>query len=453
MKKFLRSLLAKYMLIILMALVLFQAGYMLIAFFAIGLESVTGETQSEMMNEAEIEENWHEDADSLPTISEETIGKLFAKWKEDYPESSMFWVNGDGQLTEGLGISESLPSQWSPSYTAQFIKERYEGNPYTVLALIGKDEDRGFIVFEIPRTVFNPPVVQIYEQYGTFFLVGIGALILLFIAISFLFFRGIRKRLLHLQSAMELRDTDGLPVKLDIKKNDEIGQLEGSFNQMVHELGESRKREQKEEQLRRELIANLSHDLRTPLTKVRAQTYSLAKENLNAEGIKAVNALEASIETIDRLIENLMSYTLLMASKYTIEPREIDAVRYVRESLALWYPVFEKEKFEIEVNLEPFNESTWTVDPIWLGRIIDNLLQNILRHAKDGLFLGVKTESTPNYDMFIFWDKGKGMNETSSEKGAGIGLSIVDLMAKGMDLKWDIKTSNQGTFILIKKPK
>ena len=48
------------------------------------------------------------------------------------------------------------------------------------------------------------------------------------------------------------------------------------------------KREQEEEQLRRELIANLSHDLRTPLTKISAQTYSLSKEIVTQEGKQAI---------------------------------------------------------------------------------------------------------------------------------------------------------------------
>src|SRR5690606_760434 len=140
-------------------------------------------------------------------------------------------------------------------------------------------------------------------------------IISLFIIVSFLFFRGIRKRLLYLQEAMERRDKDHLPISIDVHKNDEIGQLEQTFNEMVLELKNSKLREQEEEQLRRELIANLSHDLRTPLTKINAQTYSIAKENLSPEGKQAVKALETSIVNIDRLIENLMSYTLLMASK------------------------------------------------------------------------------------------------------------------------------------------
>ncbi|MEH7148372.1 HAMP domain-containing sensor histidine kinase, partial [Priestia megaterium] len=274
-----------------------------------------------------------------------------------------------------------------------------------------------------------------------------------FITISFLFFRGIRKRLLQLQEAMMLRDVDSLPLQIDVKKNDEIGQLEETFNQMVCELRESKQREREEEKLRRELIANLSHDLRTPLTKMSAQTYSIAKGNITQETKQAINILETSILDIDRLIENLMSYTLLMASKYKIERKEIDIVRYVRECLASWYPAFEKQEFEIEVELYPLENNKWLVDPVWLGRIIDNLLQNVIRHARSGQYIKVKTESADRYEAFVIIDRGKGMKNASNEKGAGIGLSIVDMMVKGMELEWDIESSEHGTIIKIKKYK
>lgn len=219
---------------------------------------------------------------------------------------------------------------------------------------------------------------------------------------------------------------------------------------MVCELRESKQRQQKEEQLRRELIANLSHDLRTPLTKVRAQSYSISKETLSEEGKQALRAMETSIVNIDALIENLMSYTLLMASKYKFEPKEINAIRFVREHLTTWYPVFEREGFTIDIELQAFEHHEWCVDPIWLGRILDNLFQNVLRHANSGKYIGVKTESTASYTAFIIEDHGNGMKNESNAKGAGIGLSIVDVMVKGMHLEWDICSDPSGTKIIIK---
>ncbi|MFJ8514089.1 HAMP domain-containing sensor histidine kinase [Lysinibacillus xylanilyticus] len=446
--KFFRSLLAKYMLIIFLAISIVQLSYFAIAAFVFGIGKT--DFSSEVLVESEVEEKWLEEAKSIKNFTEETIDQHFKDWKDQYPKSSMFWVSEDGTLLTTLNVTEQLPLKWTPAFTTKFIKDHYGEDPFTVIAFLGQDESNGFIVFEIPREVFNPPLKNVYEQYGNLLIVGVIAIILFFIAISILFFRGIRKRLLHLQEAMEIRDVDGLPIATKVKKKDEIGQLEQSFNRMVCELRESKNREQKEEQLRRELIANLSHDLRTPLTKIRAQAYSISKEILSEDGKQAIKAMETSIVNIDALIENLMSYTLLTASKYKFEPKDINVIRFVREQMTTWYPVFEKEGFEIDIELHPFEKNEWQVDSIWLGRIFDNLFQNILRHANSGKYIGVETESTEHYDAFIIKDHGKGMKNESDAKGAGIGLSIVDIMVKGMDLDWDIESSESGTKIKIK---
>ncbi|WP_018932275.1 sensor histidine kinase [Gracilibacillus lacisalsi] len=450
MKKFFRSLLAKYMLIIVLALSIVQIAYLLIAILITGVaDNIESSYTSDEMDYEQIEEDWHKDANRLKT--EADISRNFDKWKDQYPDASMFWVDQGGTLRVATEERNDLPTEWTSSFTAKFIKDRYGENPFTVIAFVGEDDTDGFVVFEINRDVFQKPIQMAFNQYGSWLLIGTLFLVIFFIFISFLFFRGIRKRLLQLQEAMEIRDVDELPIQIDVKKQDEIGQLEQTFNQMVHELRKSRVREQEEEQLRRELIANLSHDLRTPLTKINAQTYKIAKQNVSDDAKQAIHALEASVEDIDKLIENLMSYTLLMASKYKLDRQEVDIVRFARERIATWYPVFEKEGFEINVELEPLHDSVWHVDPIWLGRVIDNLLQNVLRHANNGRYVELKTASINSYDAIVVRDRGSGMKDSSNQKGAGIGLSIVDMMVKGMQLDWEIQSSHDGTTIQIKK--
>jgi signal transduction histidine kinase len=443
--KIFRSLLAKYMIIIFTAIFLIQITYIVSAVFMFNADQNIFH-QDKKPNPVEIEEKWHNEANAMHQVNTDTVVKHFDKWHKAYPNASMFWVDQNGILSAKLRENIDLPNEWSSVYTAKFIKERYEGDPFTVIAFVGTEQQEGFMVFEFPRKALEQPNGQ---KYGNIILIIAAIFIVLFIVVSFLFFRGIRKRLLHLQEAMEVRDVDGLPIQIDIKRMDEVGQLEQSFNGMVGELRTSKDREREEEQLRRELIANLSHDLRTPLTKLLAHTYSIAREELSTEGKKSIKVMEESITRVDSLIENLMSYTLLMASKYKYEPKETDIIRFVRESSASWYPVFEKEEFKIDIQLTPFNQKVWVIDPIWLGRILDNLFQNVVRHAKSGRYVGVATETTAEYDALTITDHGQGIESSSNESGAGIGLSIIDMMVKGMKLDWEIQSSEQGTVIKI----
>ncbi|KAB8137720.1 HAMP domain-containing histidine kinase [Gracilibacillus oryzae] len=435
MKKLFQSLLAKYMLIIILAISLVQIVYLILAIFIFGLsQGIDRPYTSDEADYDVIEEQWHKSAAQLEEVSVPEVQQLFEEWQEKYEDASMFWVNQDGDLMTQSDADREIPNEWTA---------------FTVIAYPGNNDSNGFIVFEISRELFKTPVQIAYDRFGIILLIGTIVFIFLFIFLSFLFFRGIRKRLLQLQEAMEMRDVDGLPIHVEVKKQDEIGRLQHSFNRMVEELKESRLREQEEEQLRKELIANLSHDLRTPLTKLNAHTYEFAKTELPSAAKQSLTVMEKSIEDIDKLIENLMSYTLLMASKYKLDLQEIDVIRHTRESLATWYPVFEKEGFEIEVDLSGFKQSKWLVDPLWYGRILDNLLQNVLRHAASGKYVAVKTESTAQYDAILIMDKGKGMQGISDQKGSGIGLSIVDMMVKGMNLEWRIHSTDRGTVITL----
>lgn len=442
-----RSLQAKYMLIILVALVLVQASYLFVVLVLLNVDSrIAG--GSSQPDAATVEREWHEEAKALAPPYGEAAERLFARWAERFPEAAMFRVDEAGRLAERRGLRAPVPEWWTAAQTAAFIKERYGGDPFTVIAFTGGETESGFVVLELPRSLFDPPLNTVMDRYGNMLVAGTATLIGLFILVSWLFFRGIRKRLLALSRAMAVRDEDGLPVAIDVRKRDEIGQLEQSFNEMVAELRESRRREREEEQLRRELIAHLSHDLRTPLTKIRANAYSIGKEEtLSAAASRAVQAIETAVERLDRLIDNLMSHALLAAGKLPYRPESVDVVRFVKEHLAAWYPMFEKEGISVDVMMEPFADRRWTVDPAWFARILDNLFQNVLRHAKEGRYIGLFTESDGEKDAIVIRDRGGRREAGSGRRGAGLGLSIVDGMVRGMGLDWRMRQEGDGTAV------
>src|SRR5699024_3898546 len=100
-------------------------------------------TENDTFSKERIESLWHEEAGELEA-NKEDVEAFFSKWKKEYPKSSMFWVNGQGKLQVEKEVTDKLPTHWSATYTASFIKERYGGDPFTVIAFIGKDETNGF---------------------------------------------------------------------------------------------------------------------------------------------------------------------------------------------------------------------------------------------------------------------------------------------------------------------
>ncbi|USK54883.1 HAMP domain-containing histidine kinase [Cytobacillus solani] len=443
------SLLNQYLLIILFAIMIVPISFLGISILFFNYLPTDVEP-SKYQNGTDLEAMWHEEAQSLAGASDDQINEKLTEIKKEYSEASMFWVDETGQTRERLPESLSVPPSWSPALTIDYMKKNrgLEVDPFTVVALIGKKKDEGFMILQVPRSAMLSAGQSLQERYSYAIILAVVAVLAIFIFISWIFFYKIRKRLLRLQQAMSSPAESGIPDTISVEKRDEIGQLEVSFNEMIHQLEISRVREKEEEMLRRQLIANLSHDLRTPLTTIRGHAFSLKKEALSGKGKESLDLIDNKIGYLGQLIENLLSYTLLTTGKYPYYPERTDMVRLVKTSFAAWYPVFEGAGFQMEVE---FPETTfyWEVDPQRVERVLDNFYQNIYRHARNGAYIGVKIDA--HLQEIFIEDHGPGMGGESIEKGAGIGLSIVSLMLKDMKLKWETETGEHGTMIKIRK--
>ena len=446
--KWVKSLQFKYLMILLIAVMLLPLSIPIVSSL-ISLPFLAFEqTENTYKSFKQLETVWHQEARDLNNATDDEIKQRLAVLHKKYPDSQMFWVDKTGTTREKFAYKGTLPDQWTPSYTVQFMKDHYDADPFTVVAFLGDDSSNGFIVIKVDRQLLEPPIQQLTERYDYLYFYGIIIILLLFICISWLFFRGIHKRLIRLSNAMQHKSDLGIPHTIRISKQDEIGQLEKSFNQMITELEESRKREQQEETLRKDLIANLSHDLRTPLTTIRAQLSIVKDEVKSMKGNDALTAIDQKIDYVSKLIDNLFSYTLLSARKYPYHPEKTELNRLIRKISADWYPAFEQQHFkiDIETHAEPIY---WTIDPQWMERIIENLLQNVIRHAKVGQYVGIAIIKTDDSTQLHITDKGKGFKEKSNQQGAGIGLTIVDVMVKEMGLHWFIESDGNGTTVKI----
>ncbi|NPC93522.1 HAMP domain-containing histidine kinase [Bacillus sp. WMMC1349] len=380
-----------------------------------------------------------------------TNQKIFSYFNriERYKDSEMIWMNREGKVI--YSTSPRYPEGKTDLTVSGALKMLHDDEKkYLVLQayLEGKD-DYGYVILETPKSLVGTKWEVLRDKYTYLWYIVLFSMIGFFILNSWLFFAKLRKRLIELQKYMKKQDHDGIPKTIEIKQHDELGEVELSYNQMVEELRISRKKERKEAEIRRNLIADLSHDLRTPLTIIRGHTFSIHNERLGEKGKHSLQVINDKIDFMDHLIDNLSSYALLTAGKLPLTKKRNDILKIIRSSLSAWYPIFEKEQFTIDIDLdEPI---IWDVDEIWLKRILDNLFQNILRHAHSGKYVAVQTKILDGYPVLIVKDKGPGFKSMSEKKGVGIGLSIIEMMLKQMDLQSEVKSRSNGSLFIISK--
>jgi signal transduction histidine kinase len=446
-----RSLLRKYMIIIAGAVVLFPAT-MIVVSMLFSMPWAKSSHVGPYYSSQELIETWRNEAKALSVDNPKQIEETLYAWKSAYKEADIFWVNRNGEIQLAIPEREDIPSKWSTGYTIDFMKKSYDSDPLTVVGFVGDGIENGFVVLQMPRTYTELPNVKASREYEYHMLAVGGAIFLSFLVVSWLFFRGIRRRLVRLQEAMKLPHDRSIPVPILISKMDEIGALEESFNNMIQALEESRRNEQEEERVRRKLIADLSHDLRTPLTAIRAQLYTLKREVLSTDGLQTIELVDEKIHYLGELIENLLAYTLLTSKKYPYQSKETDMVKITRKIIAGWYNKLEEEHFEIDMEVSS-SGMRWDIDVNWYERMLDNVIQNVIRHGASGKFIGFYIRDNAEEEVITIVDRGPGFEQATSHKGAGIGLSIIALMAKEMDITWEIQSTSKGTAFIFKKTK
>ncbi|KAF1305063.1 sensor histidine kinase [Candidatus Enterococcus willemsii] len=222
----------------------------------------------------------------------------------------------------------------------------------------------------------------------------------------------------------------------------EVQQLQESFAKMWADLQQSQAEQEKYETNRRELISNISHDLKTPMTSITGYVEGLIDGVANTEEkrqryLKTIH--EKSI-TLNELIDELFLYSKLDLNAVAFHFKKIDFIAYMKHLLEeyLWTD-------DIKVTTDFPNQAIYAaIDPIQFNRVITNLIQNSMKFRNPQqtpeFHVGVTCQSSQI--MLTFTDNGIGISEedlaniferfyrtdkarTSTIKGSGLGLSIV----------------------------
>ncbi|WP_415782922.1 histidine kinase dimerization/phospho-acceptor domain-containing protein [Bacillus manliponensis] len=307
----------------------------------------------------------------------------------------------------------------------------------------------GYIILQVPYEQIGTKWQVLKDQYSSFWYMFLLTIWGLFVYITWLFFKKISNRLIKMQKHMEKNKDTLIPSKMIVGKKDEIGNLEESFNRMVDDLNRSYQKEEKEKLIRKKLIASLSHDLKTPLSIIRGHAHKLQGSQQTHAEKKSTETIITKVDFLGELIDNLSSYTVLSEGRLPLHSKKQNIVPIIRKSLIDWYPLFEELQFEVDVDLS--KSLNWDIDETWVLRVLNNVFQNVKRHAYEGKYLKVATGETDEMEFIIIVDRGPGFEKGSNNKGEGIGLSIVYMMTEQMGLHVKVTTLKTGTQICICK--
>lgn len=302
------------------------------------------------------------------------------------------------------------------------------------------------------------------------------ALVIIFFAFIFYLFyfwlltRGIVKDMAYISTGIARIAEGDLEEPLVLDRNDELGEIVRQVNKMSKEIDRMIEAEFAAMQTNKDMIACIAHDLRTPVTSIAGylqlatdvKTYTLEeRQNYARIAMKKSNRLE-------RLIEELFSYTKLMTGEISLHRSEVDIVKLVEQMLEEFYPIFQENK--LDCSFESSERAlVLNVDGELIARAVQNLLSNATKYGKDGKQILVKIEkleievhiSVTNFGIIIpeesvshLFDKFYRVENSRSAVtgGTGLGLNIAQEITHLHGGSIVAKSGIQGTTFTIALP-
>ncbi|MGE6753687.1 HAMP domain-containing sensor histidine kinase [Rossellomorea sp. NPDC071047] len=228
--------------------------------------------------------------------------------------------------------------------------------------------------------------------------------------------------------------------KIEFEANQELNQLKNNINQMAETIGTEIALKERSENLRKQLILDISHDLKTPLTNIQgyAETLTSLTNLSRMDQKKYTDIIVSNSKRANRLIHDLFDLSHLDIDCDSVSLKEKDMAEWLRTMLSSFVEEFEEKGMEYHLDI---TEDTLMVkfDPSKLERAITNILQNGMAYSDGYLSISLKQEQ--NEAVMIIEDRGIGIPAVYHEKifepfvrmdesrngetgGTGLGLSI-----------------------------
>lgn len=242
-------------------------------------------------------------------------------------------------------------------------------------------------------------------------------------------------------SAIKKISSGAFNTNIEVKGDNEFSEMAASINKMTEEIRKLMESERHAEKSKNEMITNIAHDLRTPLTSIIGYLDLINKRDLPEDTkVQYIKIVYEKSKKLQDLIESLFSFTKTNSTKLVLNITKIDIVKLVCQLMEEFYPNFEKVGIRCSVNT---NEDSCVIDGdgTLLARLFDNLINNAIKYGADGKRIDVKISvekkivkvSVINYgkvipqnELPLIFDKFYRIDQArnSNTGGTGLGLAI-----------------------------
>lgn len=259
--------------------------------------------------------------------------------------------------------------------------------------------------------VINPkqgPLLTLNEErylVGTDTALLIAAAITIAVALTLgiLVARLVTQPVRELTTATQKIAAGDLSQQVPVRSRDELGLLAGQFNNMTSDLNRAT-------QLRRQMTADIAHDLRTPLSVISGYLEALSNGDLEPTP-KRFNTLHDEVQSLLKLVEDLHVLSLADAGELPLDKQPIAASQLLARVADTYRHAAERKGIKLDVDVENTSAPRISVDAERMSRVISNLVSNALRYTPTGgsINLSVRSSADHAWVELVVSDTGAGI--------------------------------------------
>ncbi len=246
----------------------------------------------------------------------------------------------------------------------------------------------------------------------------------------------------RISAAMQNISEGDLNTTVEVIGDDEFSGMAANLNKMVEDIRELMDKERESERTKNELITNVAHDLRTPLTSIIGYLELLSGPAQMSPEMqkKYIDITYTKAKRLEKLIEDLFGFTKLNYGKISMKISKVDIIKLLSQLLEEFYPNFEEKNlsYELQSNVPA---KVISADGNLLARLFENLVGNAIKYGADGKRILVRVHATeqivtvsvtnygyviPKDELPMIFDKFYRVEQSRSTNtgGTGLGLAI-----------------------------
>jgi len=393
-------------------------------------------------------------------FDQQKIEAKLAEMKGTNPQFDFYLLNRNGAVKSIVPASREKATPQQPVVDTRPLDAFIRGESLPILAsdplnpqnqkpfsaaqisIMGSEGCYLYVVLEGEQ--FSETFAMLSESYITRgMLMMIGLVMLLTLAVGLFIFRQLTQRLDTIKSTVADFERGELTKRIPVKGNDELSDLSKGFNRMADNLYQNMLEIKKSDKLRRELVANISHDLRSPLASVHGylETIQMKGEDLTREQFRQyIQTALGNTKRLNNLIGDLFDLSKLDAENVQPVLESVSVAELVQDLVLQFKPIAEKKNIHLKADFPEKAQNYITADIGLLNRAISNLINNAIEHtpeggsvavafSKDGKDVRIEVSDTgagiPEADLPHIFDRFYQADKSrSSGTNAGLGLAI-----------------------------